>query len=121
MPDKDQSLASKLSRLAIHLSESAGKDNAAAQRQSPPTIGPDAIGAVENLQGISWQRITIDGVANHAGTTPMAMRHDAGYAAIPSEAADISQVVSLRLTAARLVRTGVSRTDLRSANQSDNA
>jgi beta-ureidopropionase / N-carbamoyl-L-amino-acid hydrolase len=40
-----------------------------------------AIGAVENLQGISWQRITIDGVANHAGTTPMAMRRDAGHAA----------------------------------------
>ena len=39
------------------------------------------IGAVENLQGISWQRITMDGVANHAGTTPMAMRHDAGYVA----------------------------------------
>lgn len=40
-----------------------------------------AIGAVRNLQGISWQRVTIDGVANHAGTTPMAMRHDAGVAA----------------------------------------
>jgi len=40
-----------------------------------------AIGAVENLQGISWQRIVIDGVANHAGTTPMAMRSDAGVAA----------------------------------------
>ena len=39
------------------------------------------IGAVENLQGISWQRITIEGVANHAGTTPMAMRRDAGHAA----------------------------------------
>jgi N-carbamoyl-L-amino-acid hydrolase len=39
------------------------------------------IGAVENLQGISWQRITIEGVANHAGTTPMAMRKDAGHAA----------------------------------------
>ncbi|WP_207541205.1 Zn-dependent hydrolase [Sabulicella rubraurantiaca] len=39
------------------------------------------IGAVENLQGISWQRVTIDGVANHAGTTPMSMRHDAGQAA----------------------------------------
>ncbi|MBZ9963392.1 Zn-dependent hydrolase [Mesorhizobium sp. BR1-1-2] len=39
------------------------------------------IGAVENLQGISWQRITIDGVANHAGTTPMSMRTDAGHAA----------------------------------------
>jgi N-carbamoyl-L-amino-acid hydrolase len=40
-----------------------------------------ALGAVENLQGISWQRVTIEGVANHAGTTPMSMRHDAGYAA----------------------------------------
>ena len=39
------------------------------------------LGAVENLQGISWQRVTIDGVANHAGTTPMAMRRDAGIAA----------------------------------------
>lgn len=39
------------------------------------------IGAVENLQGISWQRITIEGEANHAGTTPMAMRRDAGVAA----------------------------------------
>lgn len=39
------------------------------------------IGAVENLQGISWQRITIEGVANHAGTTPMLMRNDAGHAA----------------------------------------
>ncbi|WP_285295161.1 Zn-dependent hydrolase [Aureimonas altamirensis] len=40
-----------------------------------------AIGAVENLQGISWQRVTVEGVANHAGTTPMSMRRDAGQAA----------------------------------------
>lgn len=40
-----------------------------------------AIGAVESLQGISWRRVTIEGVANHAGTTPTAMRRDAGYAA----------------------------------------
>jgi N-carbamoyl-L-amino-acid hydrolase len=39
------------------------------------------IGAVENLQGISWSRVTIGGTANHAGTTPMAMRRDAGLAA----------------------------------------
>ncbi len=39
------------------------------------------IGAVENLQGISWQRITIEGEANHAGTTPAQMRHDAGLSA----------------------------------------
>ncbi|WP_418378243.1 Zn-dependent hydrolase [Acidaminococcus sp.] len=40
-----------------------------------------SIGAVENLQGISWQRITIEGTANHAGTTPTDMRIDAGLAA----------------------------------------
>lgn len=39
------------------------------------------IGAVENLQGISWQQLDIVGQSNHAGTTPMRMRHDAGYAA----------------------------------------
>ena len=39
------------------------------------------VAAVETLQGISWQRITIDGEANHAGTTPMSMRKDAGHAA----------------------------------------
>lgn len=40
-----------------------------------------AVGAVENLQGISWQEVTIKGEANHAGTTPTNMRHDAGLAA----------------------------------------
>ncbi|MFN5060006.1 MAG: Zn-dependent hydrolase [Chloroflexota bacterium] len=40
-----------------------------------------AIGAVANLQGISWQKLTIHGTANHAGTTPLPMRHDAGVAA----------------------------------------
>ena len=39
------------------------------------------IGAVENLQGISWQALTVLGQSNHAGTTPMRMRHDAAYAA----------------------------------------
>ena len=39
------------------------------------------IGAVTGVQGISWQRITIAGQSNHAGTTPMHMRHDAGHAA----------------------------------------
>lgn len=38
------------------------------------------IGVVENLQGISWQKVIIKGVANHAGTTPMSMRSDAGLA-----------------------------------------
>ncbi|NCB15290.1 MAG: Zn-dependent hydrolase [Synergistales bacterium] len=39
------------------------------------------IGVVEGVQGISWWRVTVEGTANHAGTTPMKMRHDAGYAA----------------------------------------
>jgi N-carbamoyl-L-amino-acid hydrolase len=39
------------------------------------------LGAVGNLQGISWQEVTIRGVANHAGTTPMHMRRDAAYGA----------------------------------------
>ncbi len=39
------------------------------------------IGAVDTLQGIHWQRITIQGSANHAGTTPTSMRTDAGLAA----------------------------------------
>lgn len=39
------------------------------------------LGAVENLQGIHWQKVTIEGLANHAGTTPTALRVDAGLAA----------------------------------------
>lgn len=39
------------------------------------------VGIVEGVQGISWQRVTIEGQANHAGTTPMTMRRDAGVAA----------------------------------------
>ena len=39
------------------------------------------IGAVEDLQGISWQELRITGQSNHAGTTPMRLRRDAGYAA----------------------------------------
>lgn len=41
----------------------------------------EVIGAVTGVQGISWQELTITGQANHAGTTPMSHRHDAGYAA----------------------------------------
>jgi N-carbamoyl-L-amino-acid hydrolase len=39
------------------------------------------IGVVESVQGISWQELTIVGQSNHAGTTPMSMRRDAGQAA----------------------------------------
>jgi N-carbamoyl-L-amino-acid hydrolase len=39
------------------------------------------IGAVRDLQGISWQEVEVVGQSNHAGTTPMRLRHDAGYCA----------------------------------------
>lgn len=39
------------------------------------------IGAVTGVQGISWTEYRITGVSNHAGTTPMRLRHDAGYVA----------------------------------------
>jgi N-carbamoyl-L-amino-acid hydrolase len=40
-----------------------------------------AIGAVTGVQGISWQELTLAGQSNHAGTTPMRLRHDAAYVA----------------------------------------
>jgi N-carbamoyl-L-amino-acid hydrolase len=40
-----------------------------------------AIGAVEGVQGISWTKFALAGVSNHAGTTPMRMRRDAGLVA----------------------------------------
>ena len=39
------------------------------------------IGAVTSVQGISWQEVTIHGQSNHAGTTPMSLRHDPAYVA----------------------------------------
>ncbi len=39
------------------------------------------LGAVENLQGISWTEVIFTGQANHAGTTPLHLRRDAGYCA----------------------------------------
>jgi len=39
------------------------------------------IGAVTGVQGISWQEVTVIGQSNHAGTTPMSLRHDPTYVA----------------------------------------
>ncbi len=39
------------------------------------------IGAVTSVQGISWQEVVIMGQSNHAGTTPMSLRHDPAYVA----------------------------------------
>ncbi|HGG57465.1 MAG TPA: Zn-dependent hydrolase [Nannocystis exedens] len=39
------------------------------------------IGAVTGVQGISWTEVLLRGVANHAGTTPISLRHDAALVA----------------------------------------
>lgn len=39
------------------------------------------IGAVTGVQGISWTELTLRGVSNHAGTTPIALRKDAALVA----------------------------------------
>jgi N-carbamoyl-L-amino-acid hydrolase len=41
----------------------------------------ESLAAVDRLQGISWQEVRIHGAANHAGTTPLAMRRDAAWGA----------------------------------------
>jgi N-carbamoyl-L-amino-acid hydrolase len=40
-----------------------------------------AVGVVDGIVGISWSRLTIHGVQDHAGPTPMRIRHDALVAA----------------------------------------
>ena len=53
------------------------------------------IGAVTGVQGISWQELTLTGQSNHAGTTPLRLRHDAGYAA--AEVTTFVRRLALRL------------------------
>lgn len=44
-----------------------------------PVLDADGfqIGVVEGIQGVSWWRVEFTGQANHAGSTPMHLRHDA--------------------------------------------
>jgi beta-ureidopropionase / N-carbamoyl-L-amino-acid hydrolase len=80
-------LGNELIRIGYKGSQALGAVRPAAYlelhiEQGPVLEAEDfSIGAVEVVQGISWQKIVIDGVANHAGTTPISHRHDAGYAA----------------------------------------
>lgn len=39
------------------------------------------VGVVEAVTGITWLEVTVTGAANHAGTTPIDLRQDAGLAA----------------------------------------
>jgi len=89
----------------------------------------EALGAVGNLQGISWTEVTLRGRANHAGTTPMGMRRDAGLGAarlacfvhdLALELGGVGTVGSLRL-APNLInviaREAVATVDLRHADE----
>ena len=51
------------------------------ERWAKARIEAERIGVVESVQGISWTEYTVTGVSNHAGTTPMRLRRDAGYLA----------------------------------------
>ena len=42
---------------------------------------PADIGIVTGVQGLSWYEVTVTGASNHAGTTPMHLRQDAGVVA----------------------------------------
>lgn len=65
------------------------------------------IGAVEHLQGISWQEIGIEGQSNHAGTTPMHLRRDAGYCA--AAIAVFVRELALRLGGSQVATVGALR------------
>lgn len=80
-------LADELTRIGYAGPSPVGKPSVHAYVELHIEQGPvlDAegytIGAVEGVQGISWTEFTLRGQSNHAGTTPMRLRHDAGYVA----------------------------------------
>ena len=82
-----QSVGECLTRIGYAGETPCGSVRAAAYLELHIEQGPvleregTLIGAVEGVQGISWTELSIGGVSNHAGTTPMSMRTDAGYAA----------------------------------------
>jgi beta-ureidopropionase / N-carbamoyl-L-amino-acid hydrolase len=62
------------------------------------------IGAVTGVQGISWIEVTVVGQSNHAGTTPMSYRRDAGYAA--ARIAVKARRIALEIGGAQVVTVG---------------
>ena len=62
------------------------------------------IGAVTGVQGIHWTEFTVEGVSNHAGTTPMALRHDAGLVAF--RIAAFAREVAAEMGAGQLATVG---------------
>jgi N-carbamoyl-L-amino-acid hydrolase len=79
--------AAELERIGYRGDAPVGRPNVHAYVELHVEQGPTleaeglAIGAVEGVQGISWTEFTLIGQSNHAGTTPMRMRRDAGYVA----------------------------------------
>ncbi|MDD2846155.1 MAG: Zn-dependent hydrolase [Rhodoferax sp.] len=65
------------------------------------------IGVVEGVQGISWTEFTVAGQSNHAGTTPMALRHDA--ALVAAQVAVFVRELSARLGGRQLATVGAVR------------
>ncbi len=65
------------------------------------------IGVVEGVQGISWTEFTVQGQSNHAGTTPMALRHDA--ALVAAQMTVFVRELSARLGGRQLATVGALR------------
>lgn len=65
------------------------------------------IGVVEGVQGISWTEFTVEGQSNHAGTTPMALRHDA--ALVAAQVAVFVRDLSKRMGGRQLATVGAVR------------
>jgi beta-ureidopropionase / N-carbamoyl-L-amino-acid hydrolase len=65
------------------------------------------IGVVEGVQGISWTEFTVEGQSNHAGTTPMALRHDA--ALVAAQVAVFVRELSARMGGSQLATVGAVR------------
>lgn len=80
-------LGEELSRIGYDGPHPVGRPDAHAYVELHVEQGPvlDSegfrIGAVEGVQGISWTEFTLCGQSNHAGTTPMRLRHDAALVA----------------------------------------
>jgi N-carbamoyl-L-amino-acid hydrolase len=70
LPDARRAPGSIAAFVELHIEQGAVLDEA----------GTD-IGVVEGIVGIRWWDITVEGMANHAGTTPMNRRRDALLAA----------------------------------------
>ncbi len=63
-----------------------------------------SIGVVTGVQGISWNEWSFFGTSNHAGTTPMALRCDAGLVA--TEAACFVRRLALELGGTQVATVG---------------